>query len=142
MDFTPCQPSSLSCFKPYPAAFHIALEQGELLALLDLDWTARRTSSISEFFPRISSGRKHVSFPTSGWISMAPTITGTKSPHPVLSCDSTANREAPPPPIVHLSTSPTDLHISHFLFAFLGLNQQNRAQNLQHRCGFRLNISS
>jgi len=58
---------------------------------------------------------------------MVSTNTGTKSSHPVLSCDSTAGREAPPPLTHRFSTTRTDLHISDFWVAFLGFNRQNHA---------------
>lgn len=53
MDFTPCQLRSLSYFQPYPAAFHIALEWGELLALLDL-----KTELPEALYPHLNSSHK------------------------------------------------------------------------------------
>lgn len=80
MDLIPFQPSSLSFFKPYPAASctdGMGWRASGSFGLMD--WTARNILSTSEHSPQSSRGRRQVRFPTTGQISMVSTSKRTKS---------------------------------------------------------------
>lgn len=80
MDFIPCQPSSLSFFKPYSAASRTAgmcwRASGSFGLMV---WPARSTLSSSEHWPWSSRGRRQARFSTTSQIPMVPTSMRTKS---------------------------------------------------------------
>lgn len=107
MDFTPCQPSSRSFFKPYPAASQTA-GMGWASGSLVL-WTGQPEEHYPHQNAPHEAGSRQVRFSTTGQISMVSTSMRTKSCCPVLPLIpqlTGGTSSSNPPPLNHLQRSP------------------------------------